>query len=232
MSLEPLRQEHGAWSPDQQAPHVFVVDDDESVRSSLERLLTSEGLTVDTFPTAQAFLDAVRDLAQPSCVILDVGLPGLNGLELHRRLREMNAPLAVVFLTGRGSIPMSVQAIKAGAVEFFTKPFLPDELVAGVRGAIARERTAAQERGELGELTRRYAALTARERDVMAGVVEGLMNKQIAARLGTSEVTVKEQRGQLMRKMSAASAADLVRMGVKLGITELNPSGARSAGES
>ena len=213
-------------SRSEEMQHVFVVDDDESVRSSLERLLTSEGLTVDTFASAQAFLDVLPRLDAPSCVVLDVGLPGLDGFELHRRLRELGAPLAVVFLTGRGSIPMSVEAIKSGAVEFFTKPFLSDELVAGVRKAIAREHSAAQERRAMAELRRRHLSLTAREREVMAGVVEGLLNKQIAARLGTSEVTVKEQRGHVMRKMSAESAADLVRMGMKLGILTLDNSSA------
>jgi FixJ family two-component response regulator len=224
MAEPSLRQDYGTSPIGEQEQRVYVIDDDDSMRSSLERLLSSEGLTVRTFSTGQAFLDALPQLEAPGCVVIDVGLPGLDGLALHRRLRELDAPLAVVFLTGRGSIPMSVEAIKAGAVEFFTKPFRPGELIAGVRNAIARERAAELERRALAELRRRHLSLTAREREVMAGVVEGLLNKQIAARLGTSEVTVKEQRGQVMRKMFAESAADLVRMGMKLGIFALETS--------
>jgi FixJ family two-component response regulator len=200
---------------------VFVVDDDASVRESLQRLLSSEGLYVRSFPTAQAFLDALPIDDVPTCVIIDVGLPGLDGLGLQQRLGELEAPPAVLFLTGRGDVPTSVRAIKAGALDFFTKPFKAGELVTGVRTALQRERANALERRRMNDLRRRYALLSGREREVMAGVVEGLLNKQIAARLGTSEVTVKEQRGHVMRKMCADSAAELVRMGMRLGIFTL-----------
>lgn len=200
---------------------VIVVDDDASVRESLQRLFSSEGLHVRAFPSAQAFLDVLPLDDVPTCVIIDVGLPGLDGLGLQQRLSELEAPPAVLFLTGRGDVPTSVRAIKAGALDFFTKPFKPGELVAGVRTALQRERASAAERRLMIGLRRRYALLSRREREVMAGVVEGLLNKQIAARLGTSEVTVKEQRGQVMRKMSADSAAELVRMGMRLGIFTL-----------
>lgn len=198
-----------------------MVDDDASVRDSLQRLLSSEGFSVRSFASAQAFLDALPFDDVPSCAILDIGLPGLDGLGLQQRLRELESPPAVLFLTGKGDVATSVRAIKAGALDFLTKPFRPEELVGGVRHALERERSVFAERRVLAELRRRHASLTSCERDVMAGVVEGLLNKQIAAHLGKSEVTVKEQRGQVMRKMSAETAADLVRMGAKLGIFKL-----------
>ena len=200
-----------------ESPVVFVVDDDSSLREALRRLITSVGLTVEVFPTAQAFLKALRPEAQ-GCLVLDVRLPGLSGLELQRELADTDAPLPIIFLTGHGDIPMSVRAMKAGAIEFLTKPFREQDLLDAIRQAIGRDRTARAERRELAELRRRYDALTPRERDVMSGIVAGLLNKQIAARLGTSEATVKEQRGQVMLKMEAGSLAELVRTAGRLGI--------------
>ncbi|HKA30206.1 MAG TPA: response regulator transcription factor [Candidatus Binatia bacterium] len=198
-------------------PVVFVVDDDESVRSSLRRLISSVGFTVETFADARAFLGARRADA-PGCLVLDVRLPGLSGLDLQRELIETDAALPIVFLTGHGNIPMSVRAMKAGAVEFLTKPFRKQDLLDAIRGAIERDRTLRVERAERAELRRRYASLTPRERDVLARIVGGLLNKQIAAELGTTEATVKEQRGHVMAKMQAGSVAELVRFAAHLGI--------------
>jgi len=198
-------------------PVVFVVDDDESVRSSLRRLISSVGFTVETFADARAFLGTRRADA-PGCLVLDVRLPGLSGLDLQRELIETDAALPIVFLTGHGNIPMSVRAMKAGAVEFLTKPFRKQDLLDAIRGAIERDRTLRVERAERAELRRRYASLTPRERDVLARIVGGLLNKQIAAELGTTEATVKEQRGHVMAKMQAGSVAELVRFAAHLGI--------------
>jgi FixJ family two-component response regulator len=208
-----------------EVPIVFVVDDDRSVRESLRRLFTSVGMTVEVFPTAQAFLSAPRADA-PGCLVLDVRLPGLSGLDLQRELADMNATLPIIFLTGHGDIPMSVRAMKAGAIEFLTKPFREQDLLDAIRQAIDRDRAARTERQELAELRRRYDTLTPRERDVMAGVVAGLLNKQIAAEFGSAEATVKEQRGQVMLKMRAGSVAELVRSAGRLGIAPYGSGGA------
>jgi len=196
-------------------PTVFVVGDDEAVRNSLRRLLESVGLTVEVFPSAQAFLDRVRSDA-PGCLVLDVQLPGLSGLDLQTELAETKMPLPIVFLTGHGDIPMSVKAMKAGAVEFLTKPFRQEDLVKAIRSALESDRAVRRERSELAELARRYDILTPRERDVMTRIVAGMMNKQIAAEFGTSESTVKEQRAQVMLKMQAISLPDLVRIAERL----------------
>ncbi|MET0484073.1 MAG: response regulator [Candidatus Rokuibacteriota bacterium] len=207
---------------------VFVVDDDPSVCDALRRLITSVGLDVESFPTAQAFLEARRPRG-PSCLVLDVRLPGLSGLDLQEALAHTDAALPIIFLTGQGDVPMSVKAMKAGADEFLTKPFRPQDLLDAIRSALDRDRVTRRTREELAELRRCYATLTPRERDVMAGVVAGLLNKQIAAELGTSEATVKEQRGHLMQKMRAGSVAELVRFAGLLGIPPTGSSPARPA---
>ena len=196
-------------------PIVFVVDDDVSMREALRNLLRSVAFQVKTFDTAQHFLAQGRTDA-PSCLVLDVRLPGLSGLDLQRELAKAEIEVPIIFITGHGDIPMSVRAMKAGAVGFLTKPFRDQDLLDAVQEAAARDREALAGRLELQELRVRYASLTAREREVMMLVVRGLLNKQVAAQLGTSDATVKLHRGRVMRKMQAKSLGDLIRMADKL----------------
>lgn len=199
---------------------VFVVDDDASVREALGRLIRSAGLRVEAFASAEEFLNRPRADA-PSCLVLDVRLPDLNGLDLQRRMVEARNEIPIVFITGHGDIPTTVRAMKAGAVEFLTKPLVEGDVLESIRHAIARDRTARHRHAEAAELRVRYASLTPREQEVMAWVVSGRLNKQIAGELGISEETVKVHRGHVMRKMGPDSVAELVRMSERLGIPRL-----------
>jgi FixJ family two-component response regulator len=199
----------------QVTPIVFVVDDDVSVRESLELLLRCEGWQPETFASAQAFLDYSRVLV-PNCLVLDVSLPGLNGLDVQRLVAGERTDMPIIFITGYGDVPMTVQAMKAGAVEFLTKPFKDDVLLAAIRAALERSRVALGVEAEMRVLRGRYASLSQRERQVMAFVVSGLLNKQVGGELGISEITVKAHRGKVMQKMKADSLADLVKMATRL----------------
>ena len=196
-------------------PIVFVVDDDVSVRESLELLVRCEGWRPETFASAQEFLACPRALV-PSCLVLDVSLPGLNGLELQKRVAGERTEMPIIFITGYGDVPMTVQAMKAGAVEFLTKPFNDEVLLTAIRAALDRSRVALSLEAEMRVLRDRYASLSQRERQVMALVVSGLLNKQIGGELGISEITVKAHRGKVMQKMKADSLADLVKMAARL----------------
>jgi RNA polymerase sigma factor (sigma-70 family) len=196
-------------------PVVFAVDDDPSVRSSLKFLLSTVGLQAETFDSADSFLrKKLPDV--PSCLVLDVRLPGLSGLEFQRELAARNIPIPIVFLTGHGDIPMSVRAMKAGAVEFLTKPFRDQDLLDAVRAALDRDRARREQETQVADLRRRFDSLTSREQEVVSMVVAGMLNKQIAAELGTAESTVKVQRSRATEKMQAESLADLIKMIQKL----------------
>ena len=208
----------GSSSASKGKPIVFVVDDDVSVRESLELLIQFEGWQPETFASAEEFLARPRVLI-PNCLVLDISLPNLNGLELQKLIAVDRTDMPVIFITGHGNVPMTVQAMKGGAVEFLTKPIDDDALLTAIRSALKRSEAALDEQAELQVLRDCYAALTPREREVMRQVASGMLNKQIGLKLGISEITVKAHRGKMMLKMKADSVADLVKAAMRLGLT-------------
>lgn len=215
-SAQELAREAGTSPMSPATAIIFVVDDDISVRESLDELFHCEGWQSETFASAQEFLDRPR-APVPSCLILDVSLPGLNGLDLQHRIAVERTDMPIIFITGHGDVPMTVRAMKAGAVEFFTKPFSTDVLVSAVRHALERSRLVLGHEMEMQALRDRYASLTPRERQVMSLVVNGLLNKQVGGELNISEITVKAHRGKVMHKMKAESLPDLVKMSERIG---------------